>query len=134
MPDVTIHLPAGGGEASIVIDGHDLTRLVEAVTMTAEAGDTASVALHLRRGLDVAVTAAAAVHIDPGLIGDDVRSLDPNDVRARVDQRRLTMADDPYAAILDVVAELLDEGDDRSKLDEIVAISQDLGLYEPMDD
>lgn len=41
--------------------------------------------------------------------GDHVRQLDPELVRQLVAERGLTLTDDPYAATLEVVADLLDQ-------------------------
>lgn len=102
----------GIGPGSVVeIDGRDVTSHLSAVRFDLTHNEPARLTLlttPLRGAIEGVAIVDQVVQV-LGARGDSVRQLDPELVRQLVAERGLTFTDDPYAAMLEVVADLLDQ-------------------------
>lgn len=96
------------GRPLVEVDGVDVTAAVTGVEFTSGFGEPSALVLHV--STPGVLEGTAVVHVATAGGGQAVRDLDPAVVQAKVLERNLSMADDPFAAMLDVVADLLDEG------------------------
>lgn len=102
----------GVGPGSVVeIDGRDVTSQLLAVRFDLSALEVARVTLFTGpvAGAIEGVAIVDQIVQEVGAVGDQVRRLDPEQVRQLVAERGLTFTDDPYTATLEVVADLLDQ-------------------------
>lgn len=97
--------------STVEIDGRDVTSQLRAVHFDLAAQEVARLTLFTApmQGTIEGVAIVEQVVQEVGAAGDSVRQLDPELVRQLVAERGLTFTDDPYAATLEVVADVLDQ-------------------------
>lgn len=102
------------GDTTVTVDGTPLT--VEAVTIQAATGHIPHVLIRLPATGTIEVEGLLDIE-QAATPGNLVRSIDPAELR-RLDTETMTgrsLADDPYANLLNIVADLLDQtGEDKS--------------------
>lgn len=96
---------------TVEVDGRDVSDHVAGLAFDAGHGNISRLTLHLRptAGAIEGVAIVDQIVQEVGAVGDQVRRLDPEQVRQLVAERNLTLTDDPYAAMLEIVADLLDQ-------------------------
>ena len=108
-PLTPFRITTDGLRGTVEVDGRDVTSQVAGLAFDAGNGDTARLTLQLVPHAG-AIEGVAVVEQQLGATtGDAVRQLDPELVRQLVAERNLTFTDDPYHAMLEVVADLLDQ-------------------------
>ena len=98
-----------GFTTTVEVDGRDVSNKLAGLTFEAAASDINHLALHLgpRAGTIEGVAVIGQVIDTP--TGDLVRMIDPSQVRALHAERMDPVTSDPYAAMLEIVADLLDQ-------------------------
>lgn len=110
-PLTPFKITTDGMTTQVEVDGRDVSHQLIAVTFEAEGGPTIDhLTLHVRPQAGVIEGVAVIEQVGTsGAVGDQVRQLDPEQVRELVAARDLGFTDDPYSVMLDVVADLLDQ-------------------------
>jgi len=108
QPPTPVPFRVDTGRPLIEVDGVDVTEAVAGVEFTSGFGEPSTLVLHVTTPGILEGTAVVHVASVAGG-GQAVRDLDPAAVATAVQSLNLSMADDPYRAMLDVVAQLLDE-------------------------
>ena len=100
-----------GMYGTVEVDGRDITAQVAGLSFDAGHSDVARLTLHVR---PTAGTIEGVAIIEQAIAGppsDLIRQLDPSTIRGLHMERGDTVTADPYQAMLDIVADLLDQAD-----------------------
>ena len=111
-PLTPFRITTDGLRGTVELDGRDVSPQVSALSFELDArtpGARLSILTAPMKGAIEGVAIVEQVVQEIGAVGDVVRQLDPELVRQHVAERGLTFTDDPYAATLEVVADLLDQ-------------------------
>lgn len=111
-PLTPFKITTDGLSAMVEVDGSDATPLVHGITFDAAAGEPSRLALHLRPQAGTIEGVAIIGQVVNAPTGDLVRQIDPSQVRALHADRMDPVTSDPYAAMLEIVADLLDQMSD----------------------
>lgn len=110
-PLTPFRITTDGILGTVEIDGRDVSSQISAVRFDLETQQVARLRLltsPMKGAIEGVAIVEQVVH-ELGGVGDQVRRLDPELVRQLVAERGLTLTDDPYAATVEVIADLLDQ-------------------------
>ena len=100
---------------TVEVDGRDITAQVAGLTVDVGHGDVTRLTLHVRPHTGTIEGVAVIEQAVAGPPSDLVRQLDPSIIRERHMARGDTVTADPYQAMLDIVADLLDQTGDTDE-------------------
>ena len=98
-----------GFGGTVEVDGRDVSDRVAGLTFDAAPGQLTHLALHLRPQAGSIEGVAVIGQVIDTPTGDLVRMIDPSQVRELHAERADPVTSDPYAAMLEIVADLLDQ-------------------------
>ena len=99
-----------GLHGAVEIDGRDVTSHIAGLTFEAGHDDVACLTLHVRPQAGVIEGVAVIEQVGTGgTLGDLIRQLDPSAIRALHAERMDPVTSDPYAAMLEIAADLIDQ-------------------------
>lgn len=99
-----------GLHGAVEVDGRDVTSQIAGVSFEAGNGDVACLTLHVRPQAGVIEGVAVIEQVGTGgTLGDLIRQLDPSQIRALHAERMDPVTTDPYQAMLEIAADLIDQ-------------------------
>lgn len=110
-PTTPFRITTDGMTTQVEVDGRDVSPHLAAVTFEAEGGPSLNhLTLHVRPQAGVIEGVAVIEQVGTGgALGDLIRQLDPSQIRALHAERMDTVTADPYQAMLEIAADLIDQ-------------------------